>query len=242
MALFQAGCVKCSKPFWSISNLPPNSKPNGLNYVTAKQVKKLCNHKTIVWRELKASNTPSHKLRLGKKYNALRRLIRTKILRGRVDIENSIIGSGNIKQFYKYANAKMSKKSKILSIKLPCRVTTVDEHQIVEAFGVSFLASKTLDNDIINDIHHIDKGLIGLSNVEFSVRSIERHLANLKAFKTVSPDGFSAYITKLFSSSLAFKISHRFEIMFSHSYFPPEWSKAIITPVHKKKLTPIISP
>jgi len=51
----------------------PNSKPNGLNYqmVTAWQVKKLCNHKTIVWRELKASNTPSHKLRLWKKYNAL---------------------------------------------------------------------------------------------------------------------------------------------------------------------------
>jgi len=38
----------------------------------------------------------------------------------------------------------------------------VDEHQIVEAFGVSFLASQTLDNGIINNIHHIDKGLIGL--------------------------------------------------------------------------------
>jgi len=59
-------------------------------------------------------------------------------------------------------------------------------------------------------------------------------LANLKVSKTVSPDGFSAYIIKLFSSSLASKISHFFEIMFSHSYFPPECSKAIVTPVYKK--------
>jgi len=81
-----------------------------------------------------------------------------------MDVENGIIGSGNIKQFYNYANAKMSNKSKIVSIRLPCEVTTVDEHQIVEAFGVSFLASQTRvdivdDNGIINNIHHIDKGL-----------------------------------------------------------------------------------
>ena len=149
-------------------------------------------------------------------------------------MESRIIGSANVKNFYRFVNSKIqSKNSSIISLRDNNGLITSDSFNMACMLNNNFSSSFCIDNcssplDVNATVPYSHNCIV------FPPEAVLLHLRQLKGSKVVSPDGFSPFILKTLAEALVLPLVLLFEFFFSRQYVPECWKISIIKPLFKK--------
>lgn len=200
-----------------------------------KHIKRLFSQKLSAWRIYRQFRTDAlkekYKAKSRKCQNAIALFVRNK--------ESSIVNSGNVGDFYRYVNDKISNRSGIAALKNENGDFLTDDLSKAERLNEFFGSVFTKDNNVIEEPSNLNTvGVSGnnaiIDDVDFSVSDIYNILRGLKSKFSCGPDGYCAYFLKNIASPLSFPLSLLFSQSFVSGDIPNIWRQAIVTPVFKK--------
>lgn len=236
-ALFYKSSVdKIAADFYSIiyscfDNFVPlySSKRPVYNTAYPRHIRKLMRKKSAAWRRYRAFRSSQTLL----SYQRYASLCRSAIYQFTVARETKIIESGNISNFFNYANRKFKCKSQIGPIKLPDGTLTVDPARKADLFQSVFTSMFTTDDSKCPDIASRSAGS-KLSSVYFSSASVRRVIRKLRSKSKGGADGIPPVFLKKCSAQLCTPLAYLYNQFMENSFIPPPWLHSLICPVFKK--------
>ena len=170
---------------------------------------------------------------LKKKYFDCAGLCRLAITNHAADLENKIVSSNKIGNFYKYANKKLSCKTGVGLIKDPDGNILTDPVDRANCFNNFFASVFTTDNNIIPPVVTRVPDHVSLSSITFSRTDVFTKLKKLNAKSTGGPDHISPRLLKNIAPSIALPLASIFELFFQNSFLPQIWKQSYVKPIFK---------
>jgi hypothetical protein len=212
----------------------PNSTSKGSHLNNKRlyplSVRKLETKKRQAWRLYKAFHSES----LFTKY----KLISSKCRQAKLDatrkFEESIINSGNLGKFFRYANSKLATKHNVGPLRFSNGSITIDPSLKADLLSKYFDSVYTVDNDVLPTSatnHILDSDL---SSISFNATIVSRCLKKLNVRAAGGPDNVPPVFLNKCCNNLAYPIAFIFQLFFENSFLPDVWRQAYITPVFKK--------
>ena len=199
-------------------------------------VKRLLRKKAAVWKRLKAFRTN----KLKAEYRAIGSRCRAAIHNSVQKYEESIIDSGNLGQFFRYANSKLVGRKNVGPLQQADGSIVVDAGIKARLLAQSFNSLFTHDDGFSPPINNLPgasaPGAPGLSNVVFTPILVRRVINKLKAKSAGGPDGIPPLFLKKCVLTLCDPLAFLFQLFFDNSFLPPVWLQAFVTPVFKKAI------
>ena len=166
------------------------------------------------------------------------KLISSKCRQAKLDatrkFEESIINSGNLGKFFRYANSRLATKHNVGPLRLPNGSITIDSSLKAGLLSKCFDLIYTVDNDVMPTIatnHIIDSDL---SSITFNATIVSRCLKKLNIRAAGGPDHVPPVFLSKCCNNLAHHIAFIVQLFFDNSILPDVLSQAYITPVFKK--------
>jgi len=194
-------------------------------------VKRLLRKKQAVWRRLKTFRTVALKA----EFRAISARCREAIHRSARQFEESIIDSGNLGRFFRYANSKLVGKKNVGPLQRPDGSVTVEPDVKARLLSDFFQTLFTRDNGSVPAAADLPGASpSGLSHISFTPNFVRRIINKLKLKSAGGPDGIPPIFLKKCCIELCSPLAFLFQLFFDNSFLPPVWLQAFITPVLKK--------
>ena len=153
--------------------------------------------------------------------------------------EERIISASDLGVFYKFVNKRISNRSKITTIKDPSANDVADDTDIANVFNDYFASVGTESNHNIPPL--INCNVPQLSDIHVHVQDVETAITKLKNNLCAGPDGLPPLFFKRVKDTIAFPLTLMFTQLLSVACVPKIWKQALITPVHKKGPTNVLT-
>ncbi len=194
-------------------------------------VKRLLRRKQAVWRRLKTFRT----VKLKAEFRAISARCREAIHKSVRQFEESIIDSGNLGRFFRYANSKLVGKKNVGPLQRPDGSVTVDPEVKAKLLSDFFQTLFTHDKGSVPDAANLPTASpSGLSHIIFTPNLVRRIINKLKQKSAGGPDGIPPIFLKKCCIELCSPLAFLFQLFFDSSFLPTVWLQAFITPVFKK--------
>ena len=146
--------------------------------------------------------------------------------------EHRILLSGNLSDFYKYVNSRVSARASIGPIKRADNTLALLDSEKVEILNRYFGTVFSVDNGDVQNFPYrtVDR----LSEITFTYDNVCDALLKLSNSVALGPDGLPAYFLKNVAYTIAQPLAYIFEVSFSLGCLPNVWSKANVCPILKK--------
>jgi len=192
-------------------------------------VKKLQDKKLFSWQALKEDNSLSNAIA----YKQSAAAVKLAYLKNDFCKEARILNSGDLGQFYKHVNGRLSHKDGIAPLKRPDGVIAFSDLDKAELLNSAFTKSRTIDNDVFPELKTRDPSIV-LSSIAFEPLSVKSKLVKLKSRSSPGPDGIPAIFFKSLAHILALPLCLLFRLILQHGCLPDCWKLANVTPIFKK--------
>ena len=149
------------------------------------------------------------------------------------ELERNILSSGDLGQFYKIVNSKLSCKSGIAPLMDKNEKLVFDNAGKAELLNQYFSAVCIKDNNNLPEYNSIPVST-ELSLVQFNSNEIFKILKKLKSSMASGPDGIPPIFLKQLASHLAAPMQKLFTSLFHFESLPKMWKQALVTPIFKK--------
>jgi hypothetical protein len=153
-------------------------------------------------------------------------------------LEDKIISSGNINNFYRYANRRFSSRSPVGPLKQDDGSLIIDPSLKANLLQSVFSSMFTSDNGCIPPLSAAPIPGNKISNVIFTTNLVRKAIIKLRANSKGGPDGLPPIFLKTCSSQLSTPLAYIYNQCMEHGYLAPDWLRAYITPVYKKGMQP----
>ena len=203
-----------------------NSKRGGVRYPVG--IRRKLSHKKLAWRKYKRARSPAALLRYKHVTAECRKAIHDFLERR----ENSIINSGSLSSFYRHCNKSFTSRSTIGPLRAGDGSYLVDPHSKAALFQRVFADYFTVDDGILPDLP-VSTSTPDV-DIVFTPAQVGSAIKRLKGKAKGGPDGIPAVFVKRCALWLQAPLAYLFHASYVHSYLPPSWTKAYITPVYKK--------
>lgn len=139
----------------------------------------------------------------------------------------------NPKRLFAYVKSQQNSYSSIDSLSVHNAIST-DRLEIANALNNQFhsVFVKESPSDLPSFPSRTSSNL---DSISFSVHDISKHLAQLKAHKSIGPDGISPYVLRFSAHAFVAPLKLIFSMSFDQGAVPHDWSDAHITPIYKDK-------
>jgi len=106
-------------------------------------------------------------------------------------VEQSVINSANLGNFYRYVNGRLSCKSGVGPLKTGSGEVIVSDVEKAEVLNKYFTSVFTVDNGIFPDFgRRVDKNIF-INEIDFFSADIVKVITQMKNVKTADPHGFN---------------------------------------------------
>ena len=193
-------------------------------------IRKLQQKKLSSWRRYRRSRSSSSLNTYKRHTSEFRRAVNKHITQR----ENSLIETGNLGAFYRYANNKLASHSTIGPLSDTDGALIIDPRKRAELLNNTFKDYFTIDNHTLPQCNQKASPAQNLSNVIFTTTATERAMKKLKITTAGGPDGIPPIFLKHCIKELCGPLTVLFELSFEYAYLPPEWKMGYVTPIFKK--------
>ena len=230
--------------------VPSISKPNTNTVRHSKIVNKLMSKRKAIWKLKRDCPSSDNCL----KYKAATSALSCALTREAADKELSIINSGNLGQFYKHINCRLSHKSGIAPIKNAQGLVCVSDGDKAEEFSNYFAGVGVIDdgvlppfscnhdisvvsdssssvNPIVQDVQDVTGNL---NSIYFDSISVYHACTKLKAKASTGPDLLPPILFKHLSHVLILPLTIVFNCVIQFGSVPLSWKAATVVPIFKK--------
>lgn len=186
--------------------------------------------KRAAWRAHRRKKSADSRVYYNLKAAECRRAVRSFIRESEIRLANS----GNLGQFYRYANKKFCCKSSIGVVETNSGDLSSDSHDIVETFQSTFSSYFVSDNSSIPPITAPFTVNSSLASIDFSYDLVRGAINKLNARSAGGPDGIPPVFYKHLKDVLCFPLALLYTACINRSYLPAIWKHAYVTPIFKK--------
>ena len=137
--------------------------------------------------------------------------------------------------FFKFVNRRISNQADIGPIITPDNTTLTIDYEKACSFNDYFTSVGRPDNGNIPSCS--SRNDVCLDTIEVNAANVMAAIKKLKSNHSCGPDGLPPVLFKHLQHIIAYPLAIIFRQLLSVSYVPDEWHKAIITPVHKKRIS-----
>ena len=191
-------------------------------------VRKLFLKKSAAWRVYRSKKTTEARTRYNRIAAESRRAVRSFIS----ESEFRLLSSGNLGQFYRYANKKFCSKSSVGLIRTKSGELSSNPTVIAETFNGTFASYFVHDNSVMPPITKSTTSR--LDTVKFTPTAVKKAIQRLKTNSKGGPDGIPPIFYKRLSDTLSFLLCKLYTRCFQDTYLPAVWKQAYISPIFKK--------
>jgi len=162
-------------------------------------------------------------------------------------LENKHLESGNVKQFYKYANSKLKSRTGISPLRNKDGNVTVEDREKCEILNQFFCSVFTVDDNSVPAFDRVAPEGVKKEIVTFSAAKICKLLRKLPNKSSRSPDNIPALFLKNVAkyamcavdtchseSCICDVLSRIFTVSFNLGFLPDIWLTAEVIPLYKK--------
>ena len=200
---------------------------HGIRYPS--HIRKLQAKKRSSWRLYKRFRSPVFHTR----YKHLSSQCRRAIFQFIEKREESLISSGNLGKFYRYANSKLNSKTNVGPLRQADGSLTVDPqvkaNMLSDYFGSVFVVDDGSHPIPVSRVFGVK-----LTSIIFTQPAVNKVLCRLKVNSVGGPDGIPPIFLKQVSHQLSFTLAYLYQLFFDTTFIPPVWLTANITPIFKK--------
>ena len=185
----------------------------------------------MLWKASKTFQTVA----LKNKYHECARSCRLAIIDHFANIENEIVTSKKLGNFYKHANNKLTCKSGIGVIRDTNGNVICDPVERANSFNDFFASVFMVDNNISP---HMDSRVpenVSLNYITFTRAGVLKILKKLNAKSAGGPDHIPPILLKNIASSISSPLASIFELFFENSFLPNVWKLSHVKPIFKNK-------
>ena len=193
-----------------------------------RHIQRQLTRKKAAWRRYKQSRSSETLQR----YKAIASNYRSLVYAHLAERERKLVDRGNISDFYRHANKKLSSRSVIGTIKRTDGSLTFDSKEKAEQFRQTFIEYYTTDNLQIPTMAPRTNEKI--SSISFTPSLIRNAISRLRVKSKGGPDKIPTEYIKKCSLWLTMPLTYLFQLSFEYNYIPPYWLSAYITPIFKK--------
>ena len=147
--------------------------------------------------------------------------------------EESIIESGNIGKFFRFANSEFNARHNIGPLRKPDGLLTVDPTIKAELLSSYFNSVFTTDNGLCV-IQPTIKTSERISDIAFTTQQVSRAISKLKINSAGGPDNVPPIFIKSCRLQLLTPLAFLYQLFFDSAYMPLVWLTAYISPIYKK--------
>jgi len=141
--------------------------------------------------------------------------------------------------FYSFVNKRLSHKTGITAVADPNGVTLSDDKDIANAFNDYFASVGVPSNN--STPHSYNRDVPLLHSVDVGEQEILVAINKLKSNLSAGPDGFPPMLFKRTKFSICEPLVLLYRQLLSVAYVPYVWKNAVVTPVHRKGPSTVIS-
>jgi len=181
------------------------------------------------WKLMQIKPTPLRK----SKYKQITSQLKDVVLHVALNKEKSILGSGNLCQFYKHVNARMAYKSEVVPLKDWIGHLTTTDTENAELLNDSFIAVGTVDNGIFPQYLTASKKYL-IDNVYFDSSLLRVCISKLNCNSSARPDSFPPMSFKHLLNELTEPLVVLFRVFMKLGEVSAQWKTANVTPIFKK--------
>ena len=192
--------------------------------------------KRRLWRKLKRN---PHNTRIRATYRECAHKLRQLVQDREICLEERIVEANNLGAFYRFINKRLRNKTGITAVVDPNGVTLSHYQGIADAFNTYFASVGVQSNNSCPQFSSFTAHK--LDTVEFCEQDIIAAINRLKSNLSSGPDGLPPLLFKRIKYAIANPLTLLFKQMLSVASVPEVWKTAIITPVHKKGPTNVLS-
>ena len=201
--------------------------PKGINYPI--RVRKLRSKKRAAWRLYRKFKKPNLLAKFKKISSDCRKAVHMAVQ----NHEESVIASGNLGKFFRFANSKFNARSNVGPLKLPNGSLTTDPAVKAELLSDYFHTVFTVDDCQCPNVTKKNSES-QLSSIVFTPQLVSRVLCKLRTHSAGGPDDVPPAFLKRCRLYLATPLAFLYQLFFDSAYLPPVWLQAYITPIYKK--------
>jgi len=216
----------CVERFVPLCVSPRNGRFHGTRYPP--HIRKLLSKKKCAWRLYKKFGKAAYLTRYKQISSQCRKAIFCFILQR----EETLLSTGNLGKFYRYANSKLTSRTNVGPLRQPDGSLTIDPQ--VKASLLSDYFSSTFSADNGESPTLTSRTSSALTTVIFTQQSVFNVLSKLNAKSAGGPDSIPPIFLKNTRSQLSAPLAFLYQLFFDSSFVPLVWSKAYITPIFKK--------
>jgi hypothetical protein len=216
--------INCYIPLEKFKSVKPSK-----HYLYPPHIRKLNRAKAAAWKRYKYFKTDQ----LRREYKDISSRVRKSIYGHVVKREQTILDSGNLGKFYRYANSKFTHKSSIGPLQDADGNKTIDPQVKAELLSKYFQSQFTTDNNVQPGMQpRIVNSSI--SSVTFTPVLIKRIISKLNARSAGGPDGIPPSFFKHTCQAICQPLAFLFRVLFDEGCLPSIWRQAYITSIYKK--------
>lgn len=198
-----------------------------------KHIRNLLARKLAVWKTYKTNRSDAQ---LKSKYNKLQSDCSDAIRKFEMCKENKVINSGNIGDFYKYVNKRMSSRSAVGALMMPGGDVAQNDADKANVLNDHFGAVCTHDDGSDPKLASPSTPGQGINSVQFDSSKLLSAVRRIKTKSSTScgPDGYPVILLRSTAGVLAQPLSDIFTSFMSVGKLPSVWKTATVTPIYKK--------
>ena len=208
------------------------AKPRTKNDWISKATLKLIKKREANWKRYRNVPTSNNY----EAYRLVRNRVTAAVRKDKIDFQKRLVRSfkGNPKRFFGYVRSKQVVKACVTNLRKVDGSVTTSDKEVAETlnsyFQTVFVSEEPLqvpDQDpTCNFTHPLQ--------FDFSVNTVKKKLVNLKKEKSPGPDGIHPMLLHSTADMIAKPLADIFSASFEQGVIPTDWSKANVSPIHKK--------
>ena len=208
----------------------------GCHGYRTREISRCTAKKRGLWRKLKQN---PHNTRIRATYRECAHKLRQLVQDREICLEERIVEANNLGAFYRFVNKRLMNKTGVAAVVDPNGITLSHDQDIADAFNTYFSSVGVQSNNCCPQFPKFTVPKLG--SVEFCEQDVVAAINKLKSNLSAGPDGLPPLLFKRIKYAIANPLTLLFKQMLSVASVPEVWKTAIVTPVHKKGPTNVLS-